>query len=58
MTNIVEVYELEGTNVSKIYRFAGNDTDSTPASKSDIPVKIINAVNIFINTPALNIQIF
>ena len=29
MTNIVEVYELEGTHVSKIYRFAGNNTGST-----------------------------
>ena len=42
MTNIVEIYELEGTSVSKIYRFAGNNTDSAPSSKSDIPVKIIN----------------
>ena len=42
MTNIVEVFELEGTHVSKIYRFAGNNIDSTTSSKSDVPVKVID----------------
>ena len=42
MTNIIEVYELEGTQVSKIYRFVGNNTDKSPTSKSNIPTKIVD----------------
>ena len=41
MDNIIEVYELEGTHVSKIYRFIG-DSESDDTSKSETPTKNVN----------------
>ena len=42
MDNIIEVYVLEGTHTSKIYRFAGDNTNSTASKETDIPTKTVN----------------
>ena len=41
MANIVQVCELEGSEIKKIYSFVGNESVKSSSTKSTIPTKII-----------------